>query len=103
MKEAKLTPRIAETARGLWGVYMGLSLLCMLAYRGAGMDWADAFMHMCSTMGLGGFSSHDASFGYWNSPLIETVAIVFMLLAGINFARNFVVWRTRSGRCSRRC
>jgi trk system potassium uptake protein len=96
MKEAKLTPRIAETARGLWAVYVGLSLLCMLAYRGAGMDWADAFMHMCSTMGLGGFSSYDASFGHWNSPLIETVAIVFMLLAGINFARYFVVWRTRS-------
>jgi trk system potassium uptake protein TrkH len=53
-------------------------------------------MHMCSTMGLGGFSSHDASFGFWNSPAIETVAIVFMLLAGVNFARYFVVWRTRS-------
>jgi hypothetical protein len=43
----------------------------MLAYRWAGMSWADAFMHMCTTMGLGGFSSHDASFGYWNSPAIE--------------------------------
>jgi trk system potassium uptake protein len=96
MKEAKLTPRIAETARGLWAVYVGLSVLCMLAYRGAGMGWADAFMHMCSTMGLGGFSSYDASFGQFNSAAIETVAIVFMLLAGINFARYFVVWRTRS-------
>lgn len=96
MKEAKLTPRIAETARGLWAVYVGLSVLCMLAYRAAGMNWADAFMHMCSTMGLGGFSAYDASFGHWNSPLIETVAIVFMLLAGINFARYFVVWRMRS-------
>jgi trk system potassium uptake protein len=96
MKEAKLTPRIAETARGLWGVYMGLSLLCMLAYAAAGMSWADAFMHMCSTMGLGGFSSHDASFGHFDSAAIEAVAIVFMLLAGINFARYFVVWRTRS-------
>jgi len=96
MKDAKLTPRIAETARGLWAVYGGLSLLCMLAYRAAGMGWADAFMHMCSTMGLGGFSSYDASFGHWNSPAIEAVAIVFMLAAGINFARYFVVWRTRS-------
>lgn len=96
MKDAKLTPRIAETARGLWVVYVGLSVLCMLAYRAAGMDWPDAFMHMCTTMGLGGFSSHDASFGYWNSPAIETVAIVFMVLAGISFARYFVVWRTRS-------
>lgn len=96
MKDAKLTPRIAETARGLWVVYAGLSLLCMLAYRAAGMGWADAFMHMCSTMSLGGFSSHDASFGHWNSPAIEAVAIFFMLAAGINFARYFMVWRMRS-------
>ncbi|MES2957581.1 MAG: potassium transporter TrkG [Pseudomonadota bacterium] len=96
MKEAKLTPRIAETARGLWAVYVSMSLLCLLAYRVAGMGWADAFMHMCSTMGLGGFSPYDASFGHWNSPAIEGVAIVFMLAAGINFARYFVVWRTRS-------
>lgn len=53
-------------------------------------------MHMCSTMGLGGFSSHDASFGYWNSPQIEAVATVFMALAGISFARYFIVWRSRS-------
>jgi trk system potassium uptake protein TrkH len=96
MKEAKLTPRIAETARGLWVVYVGLSVLCFVAYRVAGMGWADAFMHMCSTMGLGGFSSHDASFGYFDSGAIESVAIVFMLLAGINFARYFMVWQARS-------
>lgn len=96
MKESKLTPRIAETARGLWVVYLGLSVLCMLAYRVAGMGWADAFMHMCSTMGLGGFSPYDASLGHFDSGAIETVAIVFMLLAGINFARYFVAWRTRS-------
>lgn len=96
MKEAKLTPRIAETARGLWAVYLALSVLCLLAYRVAGMGWADAFMHMCSTMGLGGFSSYDASIGHFHSAAIEAVAIVFMVLAGINFARYFVVWRTRS-------
>ncbi len=96
MKDSKLTPRIAETARGLWVVYVGLSAACFLAYRAAGMGWADAFMHMCSTMGLGGFSSHDASIGYFDSPVIETVSIVFMLIAGVNFARYFVVWRSRS-------
>ena len=96
MKDAKLTPRIAETARGLWGVYFVLSVACTLAYRWAGMSWADAFMHMCTTMGLGGFSSHDASFGYWNSPAIDLVAIVFMALAGISFARYFICWRQRS-------
>ncbi|MGA0991075.1 MAG: potassium transporter TrkG, partial [Burkholderiaceae bacterium] len=66
MKDAKLTPRIAETARGLWGVYVLLSVACLLAYRWAGMDWADAFMHMSTTVSLGGFSSHDASFAYWD-------------------------------------
>jgi trk system potassium uptake protein TrkH len=96
MKDAKLTPRIAETARGLWTVYFVFSLACFLAYRWAGMSWADAFMHMCTTMGLGGFSSHDASFGYWNSARIEAVAVVFMLLAGVSFALYFVAWRQRS-------
>jgi len=103
MKDAKLTPRIAETARGLWSVYGALSLACMLAYRAAGMNWADAFMHMCSTMGLGGFSAYDASFGHWNSPAIEAVAVVFMLIAGVNFARYFMVWRERSLRALLRC
>jgi trk system potassium uptake protein TrkH len=93
-KESKLTPRIADTAKALYAIYFGLSTLCFLAYAWAGMSWSDAFMHMCSTMGLGGFSSHDASFGYWNSPAIEAVAVVFMTLAGINFSLHFVaLWR----------
>jgi trk system potassium uptake protein len=96
MKDARLTPRIAETARGLWSVYFVFSLACMLAYRYVGMSWPDAFMHTCTTMGLGGFSSHDASFGYWNSPQVEWVAIIFMALAGVSFARYFIVWRARS-------
>ena len=97
MKDARLTPRIAETARGLWGIYFVFSAGCLLSYRWVGMSWADAFIHMCSTMGLGGSSSHDASFGYWNSPGIEMVATVFMALSGISFARYFIVWRSRSG------
>jgi trk system potassium uptake protein TrkH len=96
MKDTKFTPRIAETARGLWGVYFLFSGACLLAYRWAGMSWADAFMHMCTTMGLGGFSPYDASLGHFNSPVIEWVAIVFMTLAGISFVRYFVVLRSRS-------
>ncbi|MDO7679842.1 MAG: TrkH family potassium uptake protein, partial [Burkholderiaceae bacterium] len=96
MKDAKLTPRIAETARGLWGVYFVLSASCFLAYRWAGMSWSDAFMHMSTTVSLGGFSSHDASLGFWDSTRIESVAMVFMLLAGVSFARYFIVWRSRS-------
>ncbi len=96
MKEAKLTPRVADTAKILYGVYASFSLLCFLAYRFAGMSWADAFMHMCSTMAIGGFSSHDASFAYWDSAAIEWVAVVFMAVAGINFSLHFLVWRRRS-------
>lgn len=96
LKEHKLTPRIAETAKGLYLIYVAISLVCMVSYRTAGMNWPDAFMHMCSTMGLGGFSSHDASFGYWNSPAIEYTAVVFMLLAGFNFSMHFLAWRRRS-------
>lgn len=96
MKENKLTPRIAETAKGLWSIYASLTLICIFAYKWAGMDWFDAVMHAFTTLGLGGFSSHDASFGYWNSPLIESIAILFMLLAGINFATHFLAWRAKS-------
>jgi len=93
MKDTKLTPRIAETAKGLWLVYLGITVACILCYRIAGMNWLDAMMHAFSTMGLGAFSSHDASFAYWNSPAVEAVAIYFMLLAGINFGTHFLAWQ----------
>lgn len=96
MKDTKFTPRIAETARGLWGVYFLFSGACLLAYRWAGMGWADAFMHMCTTMGLGGFSSYDASLGHFDSLRVELVAIFFMAISGISFVRYFVVLRTRN-------
>ncbi len=95
MKDSKLTPRIAETAKGLWYVYAGISVACLAAFKLAGMTWLDAWMHTFSTMGLGGFSSHDASFGYWDSPLIEAITIGFMLIAGMNFATHFLAWRHR--------
>jgi trk system potassium uptake protein TrkH len=96
MKESQLTPRMTQTAKGLWGVYATVTLLCILSLHWAGMSWFDAVMHAFTTMGLGGFSSHDASFGYWNSPLIEGVVIVFMLLAGMNFATMFLALYGRS-------
>ncbi|MDH4191667.1 MAG: TrkH family potassium uptake protein [Betaproteobacteria bacterium] len=96
MKDSKLTPRITETAKGLWLVYFAISALCLLAYRWAGMDWFDALMHAITTMGLGAFSSHDASFAYWNSPRVEGVAVVFMLVAAINFGTHFLAWRKLS-------
>lgn len=94
MKQTQLTPRITETAKGLWIIYVLLTAACALAYAWAGMDGFDALLHAFSTMGLGGFSSHDASFAHWNSPLLEAVAAGFMLIAGINFATHFVALRT---------
>ncbi|CAN5820728.1 potassium transporter TrkG [soil metagenome] len=96
MKDAKLTPRISETARGLWSVYFGAAVLCVLAFHAAGMSWDDAFMHMCTTLSAGGFSPYDASFGHWNSPLIEAVAIFFMMVAGASWALYFVALRQHS-------
>jgi trk system potassium uptake protein TrkH len=96
MKDTKLTPRITETAKGLWSVYFGMTFACVAAMKLAGMTWLDAIIHAFSTMGLGGFSSHDASFGYWNSPAIEAVTIFFMLAASLNFATHFLAVRRRS-------
>ncbi|HUW25164.1 MAG TPA: potassium transporter TrkG [Gallionella sp.] len=96
MKNAGLTPRIAETARNLWVVYVAITLACVVALKWAGMDWLDAVCHAFSTMGLGGFSTHDASIGYFNSPLIEFVMIVFMLFAAISFVTHFLAWRGKS-------
>ena len=96
MKDTKLTPRIAETAKGLWLVYAGITVACAIAYKLAGMTWLDAVMHSFTTIGLGGFSSHDTSFAHWDSPQIEGIAILFMLIAGINFASHFLAWREKS-------
>lgn len=96
MKDAKMTPRIAETAKGLWLVYLGVTIACAVSFRLAGMNWFDAVCHTFSTMGLGGFSTHDASFGFFDSPAIEAVAIVFMLIAGMNFGTLFLSVSGRS-------
>ena len=98
MKETKLTPRITETAKGLYLVYGGITVACVLGYRWAGMTWFDAFCHAFATMGLGAFSTHDASFAHFNSVAIEAVAIFFMLVAGINFGTHFLAWRHLSVR-----
>jgi trk system potassium uptake protein TrkH len=95
MKDAKLTPRITETAKGLWSVYCLLSLACVVAYWLAGMTPLDAWTHMFSTLSLGGLSSYDSSFGHFQSPALEWVAIVFMLIASCNFALYFVALTKR--------
>jgi trk system potassium uptake protein TrkH len=96
MKDTKLTPRITETAKALWYIYLGLTIVCCIAYWLAGMSLFDAVGHAFSTVAIGGFSTHDASIGYFDSTLIEMVAVVFLLLSGANFALHFVAWRGRS-------
>jgi trk system potassium uptake protein TrkH len=96
MKDTKLTPRIGDTAKGLWGVYAAVTAACIVSLHLAGMTWVDAVIHAFSTMGLGGFSSHDASFAYFDSRAIEAVTVAFMLAASLNFATHFVAVRRRS-------
>lgn len=89
MGDTKLTPRIKETAKGLWNIYLGLTIICALAYWVAGMSLFDAITHSYSTVAIGGFSTHDQSFGYFDSNAIMNVAIVFMVVSGANFALHF--------------
>lgn len=93
VKDTKLTPRMTETAKGLWGVYVVFSLGCALAFWLGGMTPPDAIMHMFATVSLGGLSPHDASFGYFESPLLEAIALGFMLCASCNFALYFIALR----------
>ena len=90
VKESDLPPRIAQTAKALWLVYAGISLVCIISLNLAGMDWFDAICHAFAAMSLGGFSTHDSSVGFFNSLSIEMVLTIFQLLAAINFATHFV-------------
>jgi trk system potassium uptake protein TrkH len=96
MKEAKLTPRIAETAKALWYVYLTLTIVCATAYWLAGMSVFDAICHSFSTVATGGFSTHDASFAYFDSATIDWICTAFIFLGSLNFALHFAAWRARS-------
>jgi trk system potassium uptake protein TrkH len=96
VKDEKLTPRITQTARALWVVYFLITVACILSLKVAGMNWFDAICHAFAAMGLGGFSTYDASVGHFDSPAIEAVLIVFMLIAAMNFARHFIAWQQKS-------
>ena len=96
MKDSKLTPRITETAKALWYIYLGLTVSCAVAYWAAGMTVFDAVGHAFSTVAIGGFSTHDESIGFFNNPLVMIIAMIFMLVSAINFALHFIVVRSRS-------
>ena len=93
VKDTKLTPRITETAKALWYVYLAFTISCFVFYMLAGMGWFDALCHAFSTVAIGGFSTHDLSIGYFDSTAVDLVAIVFMFFAGINFSLHFYAWR----------
>jgi trk system potassium uptake protein TrkH len=96
IKDEKLAPRITETAKSLWLVYTTITAAGIISLRICGMSWFDAICHSFSAVGLGGFSTHDASIAYFNSPAIEFVLIVLMLIASLNFARHFIALRRMS-------
>ena len=92
----RLTPKLRNTAIALWKIYLSLTVLCALGYFLSGMSIFDAVSHSFSTVAIGGFSTHDGSIGYFNSAAVETIAMFFMFLAGINFSLHFVAWNNRS-------
>lgn len=95
VKDSKLTPRITETAKALFFIYLLLTVSCAVAYWFAGMSGFDAICHAFSTVAIGGFSTHDTSIGYFNSPTIMLICCIYMLVAGINFALHFFAWQLR--------
>jgi trk system potassium uptake protein TrkH len=95
IKDMKLTPRITQTAKALWYVYFGMTVVCALAYWLAGMGPFDAICHSFSTVAIGGYSTRDASLGAYDSVLIESVAVFFMFASAMNYALHFVAWRER--------
>ena len=92
----KITPRITETAKWLWIVYLTMTILCGLGYYFAGMTIFDSICHSFSTIAIGGFSTHDASFGFYDNQWIELVAIIFMLAAGLNFSLHYLAFKNKS-------
>ncbi len=95
VKDSKLTPRITETAKVLFTIYLVLTIACTFSYWAAGMSLFDAIGHAFSTVAIGGFSTHDQSIGYFDSPLIMLICMVFMILSGVNFALHFFAWHAR--------
>ncbi len=96
ISEDKIKPKIAQTASVLWRIYIVFTVFCAVAYYIGGMSAFDAIAHSFSTVAIGGFSTHDDSIGYFNSPAIEMIAVVFMILSGINFSLHFFAFKKKS-------
>ena len=96
MKDSKLTARIADTAKALWLVYFLITVACILLLNQAGLSWLDSICHAFAALGLGGFSTRDASVGAFDNPMVEFILIVFMVIAAMNFATHFMAMRGRN-------
>lgn len=99
IKDNKISPRIAETAKSLWSIYLGLTVSCAFLYYVAGMNLFDAVAHSFSTIAIGGFSTHNLSIGYYNNSLIETICVFFMLISAINFILHYMALSSKSLSC----
>ncbi len=95
MKDNKLTPRLAETAKALWYIYLTITFACILSYKFFGMSWFDAICHAFSTISIGGFSTYDESFAFFQSDSLKWTAMFFMLISGMNFALHYLAWSKR--------
>ena len=96
VKDHKITPRVAETAKALWIIYSGMTVVCAILYYIAGMDWFDSICHSFSTVAIGGFSTHDESITYFHNLLVDDIAVAFMLISGINFSLHYLSWHRGS-------
>jgi len=96
VKDSKLTPRITDTAKALWKIYLAITVACAVCYRLGGMDWFDAIGHAYSTVANGGYSTHDDSFGFFKNPWLDYICIFFMVLSGVNFGLHYVALQRRS-------
>ena len=95
LKDSKLTPRITETAKALWFVYVTMTVACSILYKYFGMNWFDAVSHAFSTISIGGFSTHDQNFAFFGNSALRWTAIVFMVISGVNFALHYLAWTKR--------
>ena len=92
LKDSKLTPRITETAKALWFVYVLMTISCSFLYKFYGMSWFDAVCHAFSTISIGGFSTHDDNFAFFENSSLRWTAIIFMVISGVNFALHYLAW-----------
>ncbi len=90
IKENKLTPRITETAKSFWYIYVGMNITCITLFWFAGMSFLDAIGEGFSTVATGGFSMHANSFAYYNNTWIECIAMFFMILSATNYGLHFL-------------